>query len=99
MVKLDYVETPTEVDHYQIQRVIDLYVTPSGEDLGKVTDAIESIVGPMKLKLPENVRINLRGMVQGMRASFYSFALGLSLSVVLLYLILVAQFRSFKDPF
>ena len=33
-----------------------------------------------------------------MTASFHSFAMGLSLSVVLLYLILVAQFRSFKDP-
>src|SRR4029077_13161672 len=32
-------------------------------------------------------------------ASFASFALGLSLSVVLLYLILVAQFKSFVDPF
>ena len=50
-------------------------------------------------KLPENVRVNLRGMVQGMNASFRSFAIGLSLSVVLLYLILVAQFKSFKDPF
>ena len=38
-------------------------------------------------------------MVQGMNASFRSFAIGLSLSVVLLYLILVAQFKSFKDPF
>jgi len=99
IVKLDYVQTPTEVDHYQIQRVIDLYVTPSGEDLGKATNAIEGIVAQMQRKLPENVRINLRGMVQGMRASFRSFALGLSLSIVLLYLILVAQFRSFKDPF
>jgi multidrug efflux pump subunit AcrB len=38
-------------------------------------------------------------MVEGMRASFRSFALGLTLSVLLLYLILVAQFRSFIDPF
>ena len=45
-----------------------------------------------------NVRVNLRGMVQGMQESFRSFAIGLSLSVVLLYLILVAQFQSFKDP-
>jgi multidrug efflux pump subunit AcrB len=37
-------------------------------------------------------------MVQGMLASFRSFAFGLSLAVVLLYLILVAQFRSFIDP-
>ena len=34
-----------------------------------------------------------------MNESFKSFGLGLSLSVVLLFLILVAQFRSFKDPF
>jgi len=38
-------------------------------------------------------------MVQGMRVSFRSFAIGLVLAVVLLYLILVAQFRSFVDPF
>jgi multidrug efflux pump subunit AcrB len=33
-----------------------------------------------------------------MRASFTSFALGLLLAIALLYLILVAQFRSFLDP-
>ncbi len=51
------------------------------------------------MKLHGNTRVNLRGMVEGMRASFKSFAIGLSLSVVLLFLILVAQFRSFIDPF
>ncbi len=50
-------------------------------------------------KFRRQIRINLRGMVQGMNESFTSFAIGLSLSVVLLFLILVAQFRSFKDPF
>ncbi len=38
-------------------------------------------------------------MVQSMRESFKSFGIGLLLSVLLLYLILVAQFRSFVDPF
>ena len=97
VIKLVNVQTPTEVDHYQIQRVSDVYVTPAGEDLGKVAARIDQLIAGMKF--PSNVRINLRGMVQGMRASFRSFAIGLSLSVVLLYLILVAQFRSFKDPF
>jgi hydrophobic/amphiphilic exporter-1 (mainly G- bacteria), HAE1 family len=96
VVKLENVQTPTEVDHYQVQRIIDLYVTPVGEDLGKVADEVQGAV--RKLKLPENVRVNLRGMVNGMNESFRSFAVGLSLSVVLLYLILVAQFKSFKDP-
>jgi hydrophobic/amphiphilic exporter-1 (mainly G- bacteria), HAE1 family len=96
VVKIDNVQTPTEVDHYQIQRVTDVYVTPSGEALGKIADAVQKTITDMKL--PENVRVDLRGMVQGMNASFRSFAIGLSLSVVLLYLILVAQFKSFKDP-
>ena len=91
------VQTPTEIDHYQIQRVTDVYVTPAGEDLNRVKNAIQDTIA--KAKAPQNVRINLRGMVQGMSASFSSFAQGLSLSVLLLYLILVAQFKSFKDPF
>jgi len=97
VVKLENVQTPTEVDHYQIQRVMDVYVTPATEDLGKISDEVARLIP--KLKVPENVRINMRGMVQGMNASFRSFAIGLSLSVILLYLILVAQFKSFKDPF
>jgi len=97
VVKLNNIQTPTEVDHYQIQRVVDIYVTPATEDLGKVSKEVAGVI-PL-LKVPENVRINMRGMVQGMNASFRSFAIGLSLSVVLLYLILVAQFKSFKDPF
>ncbi|HTW63466.1 MAG TPA: efflux RND transporter permease subunit [Bryobacteraceae bacterium] len=88
--------TPTEVDHYQIQRVIDVYVNPAGEDLGKVTSAIENVLRASKL--PPDIHVDLRGIVQAMRASFTSFAIGLSLAAVLLYLILVAQFSSFKDP-
>ncbi len=97
VVKIENVQTPTEVDHYQIQRVIDLYVTPVGEDLGQVSDKVSGVLRDMKM--PENVRVNMRGMVNGMNESFRSFAIGLSLSVVLLYLILVAQFKSFVDPF
>jgi multidrug efflux pump subunit AcrB len=97
VAKLSFIETPTEVDHYQIQRVSDVYVTPQGEDLGKLSRAIHGIVD--KANFPSNVRVDLRGMVNGMEASFKSFALGFLLSFTLLYLILVAQFRSFADPF
>jgi HAE1 family hydrophobic/amphiphilic exporter-1 len=88
---------PTEVDHYQLRRAIDIYVAPSGEDLGGLANAIDRIIAGAHVS--SGVRIDLRGMVQGMRASFRSFAAGLILAVVLLYLILVAQFRSFIDPF
>jgi len=97
VVNIQSVPTPTEVDHYQLFRVVDLYVSPKNEDLGKVTAQIEKIVG--STKLPEDVRVKLRGSVQGMRASFKSFGIGLILAIVLVYLILVAQFASFLDPF
>ncbi len=90
------IQSPTEVDHYALRRLIDVYVSPVGEDLGRVASAIDRII--KNTTLPDGVRVDLRGMVQGMRQSFTSFAFGLVLAVALLYLILVAQFRSFSDP-
>jgi len=97
VVKVSGIPSPTEVDHYQLFRVIDVYVSPKGEDLGLITSQVEEII--KGAKLPDGVRVNLRGSVQGMRASFQSFGIGLILSVVLVYLVLVAQFASWADPF
>jgi hydrophobic/amphiphilic exporter-1 (mainly G- bacteria), HAE1 family len=97
VVNVKTIPTPTEVDHYQLFRVIDLYVSPKGEDLGRLTAQTEKIVA--NTQMPEGVRVKLRGSVQNMRSSFASFGIGLILAVILLYLILVAQFASFLDPF
>jgi multidrug efflux pump subunit AcrB len=94
--RVTHFEAPTEVDHYQIRRVIDVYVRPYGEDLEKIADRIGALI--QQTKLPTGVDINMRGIVEAMNSSFNSFAVGLTLSVLLLYLILVAQFRSFMDP-
>jgi multidrug efflux pump subunit AcrB len=88
--------TPTEIDHYQIQRVIDILVNPATEDLGTVASGVRRILAADQAG---TTRVALRGMVQGMEASFKSFGLGLMLALVLIYLVLVAQFRSFTDPF
>jgi multidrug efflux pump subunit AcrB len=96
MATVKRVQAPTEVDHYAIRRVSDIYVRPLGEELGSIASRIDEIIA--NAKVPEGLTVTLRGMVQGMRASFRSFAIGLSLAVVLLYLILVAQFSSFLDP-
>jgi multidrug efflux pump subunit AcrB len=91
------IKSPTEVDHYQLRRTIDVYVRPLNEDLGKIANSIDAIIG--QTRVPEGLTVTLRGMVQGMRSSFTSFTLGLGLAVILLFLILVAQFQSFLDPF
>ena len=89
--------TPTEVDHYQTQRVIDVYVSPSGENLGGMAKRVKSVIA--KTKIPDDLRLTVRGSVNAMNKSFVSFGAGLIMSIILVYLILMAQFASFKDPF
>jgi multidrug efflux pump subunit AcrB len=95
--KFIHLSSPTEVDHYQLLRTMDVYVAPSGEDIGHVLHGVQNII--KQTKLPENIRVTIRGSAQAMQVSFSSFGLGLILSTVLVYLILVAQFQSFLDPF
>jgi multidrug efflux pump subunit AcrB len=94
--KINHLNSPTEVDHYQLLRTMDVYVSPSGEDIGKVLHGVQDIV--KHLDLPGNIRVNISGSAEAMRVSFRSFGLGLILATVLVYLILVAQFQSFLDP-
>jgi HAE1 family hydrophobic/amphiphilic exporter-1 len=91
-----HIQSPTEVDHYQLRREMDVYVSPSGEDLSGVLHGVERII--QDLKLPEGVRVTVRGSAQAMRASFSAFGFGLILATLLVYLLLVAQFQSFLDP-
>jgi multidrug efflux pump subunit AcrB len=97
VAKIVPMNTPTEVDHYQLRRVVDVFVMPKTEDLGKVNAEVMKLVGG--LNLPKNALVRVQGAVVGMNESFYRFGVGLLLSVVLVYLILMAQFRSFIDPF
>ena len=94
---LRHFKAPTEVDHYQLRRVVDVYVAPKGEDLSQVLAGVEKILH--ETKLPEKVRARVRGSANAMQVSFRSFGFGLLLSTLLVYLILVAQFESFLDPF
>jgi multidrug efflux pump subunit AcrB len=96
IANIERIQAPTEVDHYQIRRKLDIYVRPSSENLGLAADSVRNVVS--NEEIPSNVNVAIRGSAEAMNASFRSFAIGLSLSVVLLYLILVAQFRSFIDP-
>jgi multidrug efflux pump subunit AcrB len=97
VTRIRHINAPTEVDHYQLRRVTDIYVSPKNEDLSRVMGKLQAIIAATSH--PTNVRINVRGSVQAMQSSFKSFGLGLILSTLLVYLILVAQFESFFDPF
>ena len=84
------------MDHYDLSRLIDVLVTPMGNDLGKVSRDIEAVLSG--ITLPKDVTLQLRGEVANMRAAFDNFALALPLAVLLIYFVMVGLFRSLIDP-
>jgi multidrug efflux pump subunit AcrB len=90
------INTPTEVDHYQLRRVFDVYVMPKAESLSTISKDVNNIVAGMHP--PHGTVLTVRGTVNNMNESFRSFAIGLVMSIVLVFLILMAQFASFVDP-
>jgi hydrophobic/amphiphilic exporter-1 (mainly G- bacteria), HAE1 family len=88
---------PSEADHYNIQRVVDLLISPRSEDLGGTLGAVKKTIG--ELTRPPGVKVYFRGGVEAMRKQLGSFQQGFILTIVLVYLIGVAQGRSWLDPF
>jgi multidrug efflux pump subunit AcrB len=70
---------------------------PKSEDLGKVSKQVNDVLA--RLAPPANVTVKLGGAISDMHDSFQSFGVGLILAIILVYLILMAQFASFSDPF
>jgi hydrophobic/amphiphilic exporter-1 (mainly G- bacteria), HAE1 family len=97
VASVKYINSPTVVDHYQLRRVFDVYIMPKTEDLGRVGKQIQQIIHGVHP--PRGTLITMGGSVMDMHAAFRSFAEGLALAVVLIYLVLMAQFASFSDPF
>ena len=94
---ISQINTPTEVDHYQIRRVIDIFVSTKTEALQGVGARINHLLADTKHD--RNTVIDMRGAVVSMNEAFHDFSFGLIIAVLLVYLILMAQFTSFIDPF
>jgi multidrug efflux pump subunit AcrB len=93
---------PTEINHHNITRVTDVYVNVRGRDTGAVAADIERYIHTIRNDrdiVPEGYFIQMRGEVKSMRDSFASFGFGFVLAVILVYLVMIVQFRSFLDPF
>ncbi|WP_447598382.1 efflux RND transporter permease subunit [Nitrospira sp. Nam80] len=96
VASLKFKTGPDSVDHYDLSRLVDVLVTPVGNDLGKVARDIEAVLAG--ISLPKDVTIDLRGEVANMRAAIDNFVLALPLAVLLIYLVMVGLFRSLIDP-
>jgi multidrug efflux pump subunit AcrB len=112
-------QTPVEINHEELTRVIDIYINVENRDVGAVAADIETLLtewggqrkvsaGVTSWPVPDAANpgkslsgfsVQIRGEVASMRQSFASLGFGFILALILIYLIMVAQFRSFLDPF
>ena len=86
------------INHYTVQRVMDITANVEGRDLGSVTKGIEEKIAGLG-KLPQGMHINVRGQSDVMNSSFKTLGLGLILAIALVYLLMVVLFQSWLDPF
>jgi len=92
----------SEINHLNITRVTDVFVNVHGRDVGSVARDIERYIDKIKndrAQVPEGYSIQIRGEVKTMHESFKSLGFGFLLAVVLVYLVMIVEFRSFLDPF
>lgn len=97
LVRLRSSTAAVEVNHVSLSRVCNVLVNTEDRDIGSVAHDIQRRL--KDLEIPEGMRVELKGEYARMNESFRSLGVGLVLASVLVYLLLVALFRSFKGPF
>jgi multidrug efflux pump subunit AcrB len=87
------------VNHYTVQRELDIDANVDGRDLGATAGDIQAAINDISKGLPITTHIDIRGQNEVMQASFRSLGLGMILAVILVYALLVILFQSWVDPF
>jgi CzcA family heavy metal efflux pump len=88
---------PAVIEHYTIQRVMDVNCAVSGRDLGSTSADVQRVINHLG-ELPPGTRVKIRGQSQAMRQSFKTLGEGIILAIVLVYLLMVANFQSWLEP-
>lgn len=88
---------PDSLSHFQQQRsaTLDADVTP-GYTVGQALDYLEQVV---KKELPSNIQFDFAGQSRQFKVSSGGGLLTIGLAIVFIYLVLAAQFESYRDPF
>jgi multidrug efflux pump subunit AcrB len=82
-----------------IQPDYDVYANVQQRDLGGVARAIAPIVRELQGQLKPGNRIIVRGQIQSMNSAFGNLTLGLIFAAIFVYLLMVVNYQSFRDPF
>lgn len=89
-------EAPMAIDRSDKQRVSVVTAGTEGRDLGAVVGELQSRLDA--LPRPEGFDVVIRGDWEEQQESFRTLQFGFLLAVLLMYMIMAAQFESLRDP-
>ena len=92
-------KTSSVVSHYDIQPVYDILLNLQDRDLAGVSRDINKIVKKYQNIAPRGTFINIHGQAKSMNYAFQSLISGLMLALILVYLLIVVNFQSWRNPF
>src|SRR5438876_3821236 len=95
---VDYGTTPGEVDRYNMQRVVSFTANVHGKPLGQVVTEIRQAIARAGAP-PRGISINNRGQVPAFEETLSGLRSGLLLSILVIFLLLAANFQSFRLAF
>jgi multidrug efflux pump subunit AcrB len=87
------------VNQYNVQSRVDIYAATQGRDLGAVSADIQRTLAESAKLLPKGATVSLLGQVQTMISAYSGLMLGLFSAIALIYLLIVVNFDSWRDPF
>jgi CzcA family heavy metal efflux pump len=90
---------PAVLSHYNIRRVVDIFGSVDGRDLGAVGRDVARIVDTNRKSFPRGTFVTLKGQFETMQTSYRGLLAGLGFAIVLVYLLIVVNFQSWLDPF
>ena len=91
--------TPGEVSHFNSMPEVDIYVSTEGRDLGAVLTDVKKVISDTKSLLPKTAATEIHGAAVTMYGAYGQLIIGLMVSIVLIYLLIVVNFQSWMDPF
>jgi multidrug efflux pump subunit AcrB len=95
---VDYGTTPGEVDRYNMQRVVSFTANLHGKPLGPVVTEIRQAIARAGAP-PRGISVNNRGQVPAFEETLAGLRTGLLLSILIIFLLLAANFQSFRLAF
>ena len=88
---------PVKIERKYFQRVVHLTANPVNRDLGAIGADLEA--GFAKIQLPTGFSLKLAGQIQQQRETFEGLMFATVLALILVYMVMAAQFKSLIDPF